>query len=138
MAKEVEEEIDKLLYKDVADIVKSYIIAKCRKCEDNFLVEEIYEAVKGGYYCEKCITKPEISSCAKCCKYYSIFDSEVVCVICMRCCMVYCDSCFLESKMSIYVYETDNDHNRYYWLGLINLPNRIELPDIDLINHLME
>ena len=126
---ELEKIIDSYMYKDIANIIKSYLFFYCKDCNKKMIEQNTYEAVNNEVYCVTCSYKPHIHYCSKCLKLYSILENNLFCCICLRGCCIYCSICFMDNKNKIYQYETDNEHNRFYFLTL---------PDIDLIGDVLD
>ncbi len=125
----VKDILNELFYKDVSGIIQSYLFAKCKECDIEYLEENMKESFDNKFYCYRCIKKPDIRNCCKCEKYYSIKqDGIFVCGVCLKICCVYCSDCFLKNKVNLYTYH-DNPHYAYYWLSIEDII--INLSDID-------
>ena len=110
--------LDKMFYRDVRGIIESFLFVKCVRCDEETLVEEHLESIRGGFYCKRCFLSPMIRNCVSCDRLYNINNSEISCFICVsNFCRLYCNFCYVRKRTELITAEiTDVPHLDLYWI----------------------
>ena len=124
----IEKLINKYIYPDIAEIIKSFLITECKMCNVRILEDEGYSSYDDKYYCLNCRVKNIIKKCDDCNKCYNFMDSHTDCPLCFMSCFLYCKKCCKKN------YGNDGITNNHIRNCLINQIDNIiiELSDEDL------
>lgn len=129
--------IDKMIYKDVSNIIKGYLFSKCSLCNQDEYPEKLDRGVIDKQYCKTCQEHSSIvKRCCRCNYFYEIKNNIYYCKSCSGLCELYCNDCFGVTQSVFYgLHYIDGPHYYAFWEEM-NIPN--DIIDIDLIISILE
>ncbi len=115
MNDETKDIVSEMFYKDVANIVCSYLYVTCDLCETEILQDNSVDGVLNIFYCNTCIQKARIKKCHCCNKFYDFIKYLYPCPVCIGGCVIYCNYCFRSTDDIMFGEVYDNEHINYYY-----------------------
>ncbi len=91
-ATDVKIEIRRLFYKDVADIITSFLIEECSCCMRDYLEEITLPTSEGFTICMDCSLSTQFQICQCCNLFYGISNYDFCCICFSKFCN-YCRHC---------------------------------------------
>ena len=107
--------IDKMIYKDISNMIPKYLFSKCSLCFQDEYPENLDLGVNDTIYCRTCQSHEDIlMKCCRCNYFYVKLNGNYYCKSCSGFCNLYCNNCFLLTQS---VFGIDGPHYYAFWRG---------------------